>query len=180
MCCSLFFHTKICFFLNFIYCCSVDKSCLTLCNHMDYSTLGLTVLHYPTESTQTHVHWISDAIQPSLPLPFCPQSFPVSGSFPVNRLFASSGQNTGASASASVLPVNIQDWFPLGWTGLISLLFKGLSRVFPSTTVSKIESIYFLALNLLYGPNLTSSHDCWKNHSFDYMDHCQQSDVSAF
>ena len=67
----------------------------------------------------------------------CPQSFPASGSFPMSRLFASGGQSIGASASASVLPMNIQDWFPLGWTGLIALLSKGLSRLFSSTTIWK-------------------------------------------
>ena len=65
---------------------------------------------------------------------FCLQSFPASGSFPVSWLFESGGQTIGASASSSVLPMNIQDWFPLGLTGLISLLSKGLSRVFFSTT----------------------------------------------
>ena len=65
------------------------------------------------------------------------QSFPVSGSFPVSQFFASGGQIIGASASASVYPVNIQDWFPLRWTGLISLKSKGLSRVFSNTTVQK-------------------------------------------
>ena len=62
------------------------------------------------------------------PFSSCPQSFPASGSFPMSQLFASSGQSTGASVLASVLPVDIQDWFPLGWTGLISLQSKGLSR----------------------------------------------------
>ena len=71
-------------------------------------------------------------------IPFsCPQSFPASGSFPMSQLFTSGSQNIGASASASVLPMNIQDWFPLGFTGLISLLSKGLSWVFSSTTVPK-------------------------------------------
>ena len=65
------------------------------------------------------------------------QSFLVSGSFPMSQLFASSGQSIGVSASASVLPMNIQDWFPLGWTGCISLQSEGLSRVFPNTTVQK-------------------------------------------
>ena len=65
------------------------------------------------------------------------QSFPSSGSFPVSRFFAPGGQSTGVSASASVLPMNIQDWFPLGWTGWIFLLFKGLSRAFSNTTVQK-------------------------------------------
>ena len=68
---------------------------------------------------------------------FCPQSFPASGAFPINRLFALGGQSIGASASASVLPMNIQGWFPLGLTGWISLLSKGLSRVFSSNTVLK-------------------------------------------
>ena len=77
-------------------------------------------------------------IQPSSVTPFsCPQLFPASGSFPMNQLFASSGQSIGASASASVFPMNIWGWFPLGLTGLISLLFQGLSRVFSNTTVQK-------------------------------------------
>ena len=71
------------------------------------------------------------------PFSFCPQSFPVSGSFQMGQFFASSGQSIGASASASVLPMTIQGWFPLGLTGLISLLSKGLSRIFSSTTVWK-------------------------------------------
>ena len=82
--------------------------------------------------------WCHPTISCSVvPFFFCLQSFPASGSFPVNRLFTSDDQSIGASASASVLPVNIQDWFPLGWTGLISLLAKGHSRVFSSTTVLK-------------------------------------------
>ena len=68
----------------------------------------------------------------------CLQSFPASGSFPMSQLFASGGQSIGASASASVLPMNIQDWFPLGLTGLLSLQSKGLSRVFSSTLKSSI------------------------------------------
>ena len=72
------------------------------------------------------------------PFSSCPQSFPASGSFPMSRLFTSGGQSIGASASASVLPgLNIQGWFPLGLSGLISLLSKGLSRVFSNTTIRK-------------------------------------------
>ena len=78
-----------------------------------------------------------------------------------------SGQSFGASASSSVLPMNIQGWFPLGLTGLSSLLSKGFSRVFSSTTIKSINS---WALNLLYGPTLTSVNDYWKNHSFDFYD----------
>ena len=66
-----------------------------------------------------------------------PQSFPASGAFQISQLFTSSGQSIGVSASASVLPMNIRDWFPFGWTGWISLLSKGLSRVFSNTTVQK-------------------------------------------
>ena len=72
-----------------------------------------------------------------IPFSSCPQSFPASGSFPVSQFFASGGQSIGASASASVLPVNVQDWFPLGWAGWISLQSKGLPRVFSNTTVQK-------------------------------------------
>ena len=108
---------------------------------------------------------------------FCLQSFPASGSFPMSQVFASTGQNTGNSASELVLPMNIQDWFPLGLTGLISMQSKGLSRVFSSTTIQKHQ---FFGAQLLYGPTLTSRHDYWKNHSFGYTGLCRQSDVSAF
>ena len=91
---------------------------------------------------------------------FCLQSFPASGSFPTSQFFTSGGQSIGVSASTSVLPMNIQDWFPLGWTGLISLQSKGLSRVFSSTTVQKHQ---FFGAQLLYSPTLTSIHDYWKN-----------------
>ena len=127
------------------YCCSclVAKSCSTLCDPMKCSMPGFSVLYYLPKIVQTHAHWVNDAIQPVHPLlspsPLAPQSFPASGSFPVSRLFTSGGQNTSASASASVLPMNIQDWFPLGLTGLISLSSKGLSRVFSSTTVWKYQ-----------------------------------------
>ena len=80
-----------------------------------------------------------ELVMPSSVSPFssCPQSFPASGSFQMRQFFASGGQSIGVSASASVLPMNIQDWFPLAWTGWISLQSKGLSRVFSSTTVQK-------------------------------------------
>ena len=87
--------------------------------------------------------------------------------FPSIRVFSnesSGGQRIGVSASASVPPMNIQDWFPSGWTGLISLQPKGLSRVFSNTTVKSINSS---VLSFLYSPTLTSIHDHWKNHSFD-------------
>ena len=82
--------------------------------------------------------WCHPAISSSVvPFSFCPQSLPVSGSFPMSQFFTSGGQIIVVSALASVLPMNIQDWFPLGWTGWISLQSKGLSRVFSNTTVQK-------------------------------------------
>ena len=82
--------------------------------------------------------WCHPAISSSvIPFSFCLQSCPASGSFPEGQFFVSGGQNIGVSASASVLPMNIQDWFPLGWTGWICLLSKGLSSVFSNTTVQK-------------------------------------------
>ena len=105
-----------------------SQSCPTLCDPMDCSTLGFPVLHHLPEFAQTRVHWVSDAISSSVtPFSSCPQSFPAPGSFAMSQLFASGGQSIGVSAS--VLPMNIQDWFPLGLTGLISLLSKELSRV---------------------------------------------------
>ena len=119
----------------------LSRECLTFCDLMDCSTPGFLVLHYLPEFAQTHIHWVSDAIQSSHPLVIsfssCLQSFPASASFPMSQFLASGGQNIGASALASVLPMNIQDWFPLGWTGWISLLSRGLSRVFSNTTVQK-------------------------------------------
>ena len=109
-----------------------------LFNSMVCSTPGFPVLHHLWELAQTNVHWDSDAIEPSHPLSFpSPPPFPASGYFLLSCLFTSGGQSIGASSSASVPPMNIQDWFPLGLTGLISLQSKGLSRVFSNTTVQK-------------------------------------------
>ena len=119
---------------------SVAQSCLTLCDLMDYRMPGLPVQHLLPEFTQTHVHWVSG----SSVILFCYrlQSFPASGSFPMTQFFASGAQCIGVSASTSVLPMNIQDWSPLGWTGWISLQYKGLSRVFSNTTVQKHQFFY--------------------------------------
>ena len=121
---------------------SVTQSCMTLCDPMNCSTPGFPVHQLP-ELAQAHVHQVGDGIQSSHPM-FSPspafnlsQSFPTSVSFPVSQFSASGGQSIGVSASASVLPMDIQDWFPLGLTGLITLLSKGLSRVFSNTTVQK-------------------------------------------
>ena len=102
-------------------------SCVWLCRvSMDCNTPDFPVLHYLPEFSQAHVHWVKNAIQPTsssvIPSSSCLQSFPASGYFSVSPLFASSGQSIGASAS--VLPMNNQGWFPLGLTGLISLISK--------------------------------------------------------
>ena len=107
--------------------------------------------------------WCHPTISSSvIPFSSCLQSFPTSGSFQMNQLFASGGQSIGVSALATVLPMNTQDWSPLGWTGCISLLSKGLS-----TPTPQFKSINSLALSFLYSPTLTSIHDYWKNHSLD-------------
>ena len=120
-------------------CCSVTQSCLALCDPRNCSTPG-----FPCPSPSPGAcsnscpsnEWCHPTISSSVtPFSSCPQSFPASGSFPMSQLFTSSSQSI--EVSASVLPMKIQGWFPLGWTGLISLLSKGLSRVFPSTTIWK-------------------------------------------
>ena len=116
---------------------SVAQSCPTPCDPMNRSTPGLPVRHKLPDFTHTHAHR-HPAISSSVsPFSSCPQSLPVSGSFPMSQLFTWSGRNIGVSASASVLSMNTQDWSSLGWTGWISLQFKGLSRVFSNTTVQK-------------------------------------------
>ena len=142
---------------------------------------GLQHARFPCPSptprvTQTHVHQVGDAIPTisSSVAPFfsCLQSFPASGSFPVSQFFASGGQSIGVSASASVLPMNIQDWFPLGLTGLISLQSKGLSRVFSNTTVQKHEFFWSPSSLLTFKGNTFSSvqfshsvvSDSWRPH----------------
>ena len=120
----------------------VTQSCLTLCDPMDCSRSvrlpcsSLTPRAYPNSCPSS---WCCHPIILSSVVPFfcCFQSFPASGSFPMSRFFASGGQNIGVSTSASVFPMNIQDWFPLGWTGWISLLSKRLSRLFSKTAVQK-------------------------------------------
>ena len=104
----------------------------------------------------------------------CPQSFPASGSFLVSWLFTSSGQRIGASAS--VLPMNIQGWFPLGLLVWSPCCPRDSQESF---LVSQFEGINSLVLSLLCGPTLTSIHDYWKNHSFDYMDLCRQMEMQV-
>ena len=112
----------------------VAQSCPPLCDPMDSSMPVLLVHHQLPEFTQTHVHRVGDAIQPSHPL--SSPSLPALN-FSQSQLFASDGQSIGVSASTSVLPMNTQDLSPLGWTRWISSQSKGLSRVFSNTTVQK-------------------------------------------
>ena len=115
---------------------SIAQSCSTLCDPVDCSMTGLPVHHQLPEFTQTHVHWVSDAINHLIlcrPLLLLPSIFPSIRFFPMSQFFISGDQSIGASAS--VLPRNIQNWFPSGLTGLISSQSKGLSRVFSNTTL---------------------------------------------
>ena len=160
-----------------IFCCSATKSCPTLCNP------GLQHTRLPCLSPSPRVcsnsrplsWWCHPIISSSVALfSSCLQPFLASGSFPVSWLLPSGGQSIGASASALVLPMNIQGWFSLELTSLISLLSKGLSRVFSNTTIQKHQ---------LFGaqPSLWSNSHIYtwllKNHSFYYTDHCWQSDA---
>ena len=143
-------------------CCTVAQSCLlfaTPWNAAHQASLSLTI----SQSLLKPMSIVS--VVPSNHFILCrplllPSIFPASGSFPMNQFLASGGQSIGVSASASVLPMNIQDWFPLGWTGWISLQSKGLSRVFSNTTVQKhqvfgaqlffIVQLYMVIVNLWY------------------------------
>ena len=112
--------------------------------------------------------WYYATISSVIPFSSHLQYFPASGSFPMSQFFTSGGQSIGVSASTSVLPMNIQDSFPLGWIGWISFQSKGLSRVFSNTTVQKHQ--FFCSQ--LYSPTLTSFLYYWKIRSFDWMDLC--------
>ena len=146
---------------------SVAQSCPTLWDPMNGSMPGLSVHHQLPEFTQTHVHQVGDAIQPSHP-----QSSPSPPAFSLHQHQGLSKDSVicirwpkHCSFSFSIiLPTNIQDWFPLRLIGWISFQSKGLSRVFSNTTVQKHQ---FFALSFLYSPRLTSIDNHWKNHSFD-------------
>ena len=160
---------------------SVTQLCLTLCDPIDCSMPGLPVHPQLLESTQSHIHWVGDAIQPSHP-----QSSPLllPSVFPSIRVFSNE------------LPLSIR--WPKYWSfsfnispsneysGFISFGIDWFDLLAVQETLKSLlqhdssKSINSLALSLLYSPTLTSLHDYWRNHSFDYTDHCQQSDVSAF
>ena len=112
-----------------------------------------------------------------IPFSSHPQSFPASGSFQMRQFFASGVQSIGASASTSVLPMNIQDWLPLGWIDCISFSPRNFQE---SSPTPQFKSINSLAFSLLNSPTLISIHDHRKNHSLDWTDLCWQSNVSAF
>ena len=158
-------------------CCSVAQSYPTLCHPMDCSAPGFPVLHHLPESAQTHVHWVSDAIQPSHPLsppsPFAP-------------VFTSIRVFSNESALHIMWPNYWSFSFSLSssneYSGLSSLRLTGLISCSPrdsqeSSPTPQFKSINSSVLNLLYDPTLMSVHDYWKNHSFDP---CWQSDISAF
>ena len=138
---------------------SVTQSCPTPCHPMDCSMPGYPVHHQLPKLIQTHVQWVGDAIQPPHPLSFpFPPAFNLSqhqGLFQWVSSSQSGGQSIGVSASVSVLPVNIQDWFPLGLTGLISLQSKDSQESSPTPQFNSINS---LVLSSLYSPTLTSIH----------------------
>ena len=150
---------------------------------MYYSMPGF-VLCCLLEFAQIYVHLVGNAVYHLIiccPLLMLPSVFPSIIVFSSELTVAAGGQSTGGSASTSVLAVNIQGWFLLGLTGLISLKSRGLSRVFSSTNLkASVESINSSVLSLLCGPSHTSVHDYWKNHSFDWMKLCQKYNASAF
>ena len=166
-------------YLLHIYYCLIAKLCPTL-----LWPRGLQHVRLPCLSTSPGacsnscpLSWWCHPTISSCVVPFssCLQSFPASGSFPVNQLFTSGGQST--EASASVLPINTQDSSPLG--GLVGSPCSPRDSQ-ESSPEPQFKSINSLVLSFLYGPALTSIHDYWKNHSFDYKDLCWQSNVSAF
>ena len=144
---------------------SVAQSSLTLCDPMDCSTSGFPVYHQLLEPAQTHVHWVSDAIQPSYlchPL-LLPSIFPSIRVFSNESAIRIRWPNYGSFRFSIILPMNIQDWLPLGLIGWITLKFKGLSRVFSSTTVEKHQ---FFAAQLSLWSNSHIHTWLLENHSF--------------
>ena len=159
---------------------SVTQSRLTLC---DPWTAACQASLSITNSQSLFKLMSIGSVMPSNRLILCRPLLLLPSIFPSIKVFSNESvlcvrwPKYWISASASVLPVNIQGWFPLGWTGLISLLSKELSRVFSSTTVLKHR---FFSIQPSLCPVLMSTHDYWKNHIFDETDFCWQSDVSTF
>ena len=142
---------------------SVAQLCPTICNTMDYSTPGFPLHHQlPVYSNSCPLSWWCHPAMSSSVILFssCLQSFQHQHLF----RWMKSGQSIGVSASTSVLPVNTQDWSPLGWTGWISCSLRDSQESSPAPPFKSINS---LALSSLYSPTFTSINDYWKNHSFD-------------
>ena len=159
--------------------CSVPKSCPALLDPMNWAhqaslslTVSLSLLRLMSIESECHPN-ISSSVAS---FPSCPQSFPASESFPMSQLFASGSQRIGASGLASVLPMNIQGDFLWNWLVWSPCSPRDSQE---SSPAPQFESISSSALSLLYGPALTSTHDYWKNHSYDCTDLCQPSNVSA-
>ena len=155
------------------------------------ASLSFTIFQSLLKLMSTELMMLSNHFILLCPVLLLPSTFTSIGVFRMSWLLASGGQSIGASVS--VLSMNIQSWFPLGWTGLIFLLSKGFSRVFSNTTdLLAVQGTFksLLQYHNLKGSILwysdfcmvqfTSVDDYWKNHNFDYMDHCWQSNVSAF
>ena len=162
-----------------LICCLAAQSCPT----NSLQAHGLQPTRFPCLSPSPRAYsnscplsqWCHPTISSSVvPFSSCLLSLLSSGSFPTSQLFPSGGQSIRASASASAFPVNIQGWYPLGLTGLISLLSKGLSKVFSNITFQKHQ---FFGTQPSLWSNFHIVHDCWEDHEFDYMDLCQQSDL---
>ena len=139
---GLIIHSAFIYVLIYIQFSSVTQSCPTLFDPMNRSQHARPPCPSPTPGVHPNSRpsgrWCHPAVSSSVvPFSSCPQSLPAPGSFPMSQLFAWGGQSIGVSASASVLPMNTQNWSALGWTGCISLQSKGLSRVFSNTTVQK-------------------------------------------
>ena len=147
------------------------------CHGMQHAGL-LCPLLSPAVCPNSHPlsQWCHPTISSSVtPFSFCPQSCPAAGSFPMSKLLVSGAPSF--TASASVLPMNISGWFPLGWLVWSPCCPRDSNESSPALQFKSINSS---TLSFLYGPTLTSLHDYWKNHSFDYMDFGRQSDVFAF
>ena len=159
---------------------SVAQLCPTLCDPMNHSTPSLPAHHQLPEFTQTHVYQVGDATQPSHPL--SSPSPPAPSPSQHQGLFQC-GQGIGVPASASVLPMDTQDWSHLGWTGWISCSPRDYQessqkkKKKESSPIPQFKSINSSVLSFLHSPTLTSIHNYWKNHSLDWTDLCWQSNV---
>ena len=149
----------------------VQFSCLVISNSLQTHVLHHARLPCPSPTPGAYSNscplsqWCHPTISSSvIPCSSCLQSFPASRSFQMSQLFASGGQSIGVSASASVLPMNIQDWFPLGWMVGSPCCPRDSQE---SSPTPQFKSIHSSALSFLYSPTLTSIHDCWKKYSFD-------------